>query len=105
MVCIPLTPSQRRRRLFYQAHKIRTQKEWCRLLSMDESKFSLTSDSGCIQDVSEEIRKQAIIHPASLKRTVLKVSEFSFGAVSCLVAIRNSTSSKEIQRLVFAIVP
>ncbi|GIY29730.1 hypothetical protein CEXT_556681 [Caerostris extrusa] len=39
------------------------------------------------------------------KKDVLELHEFSFGMVSCLVAVLTSTSSKENQSLVSTIVP
>lgn len=46
---VPLKPAHHRRFLWCQEHKNRSDLQWDRVLFPDESRFSLTSDSGRIR--------------------------------------------------------
>ncbi|GFT29213.1 transposable element Tc1 transposase [Trichonephila clavipes] len=95
--CVPLTPAHRRRRsLWCREHRNWRDSEWGRVLFTDESRFSLSSDSG-------ESGEVAIIPRTSLKGTGAMGLQFLFmdDNAPChhTVAAEQLLESEEIERM------
>ncbi|GFV67131.1 transposable element Tc3 transposase [Trichonephila clavipes] len=96
--CVPLTPAHwRRRSLWCREHQNWRDNEWGRVLFIDESRFSLSSDSHRIL-ISRE--RESRNHPSNIiERDRYGGRGVLVWGASCLVVVQTFTSSTQVQSM------